>query len=145
NMWWEFCKEKILDIILLTETKTTKDSEKNIFIDQFLLAKKKLQDLEYKTWWSSVLEVNNNNIGSGLGLMIKTQLAQHVYKVKKFPGHGISILLSFKRKIVFQIIGIYVPNQYSNNNNTITPLQTWLHNQISQALSNNWISILLGN
>ncbi|CAG8777705.1 12107_t:CDS:2, partial [Dentiscutata erythropus] len=145
NMWWEFCEKKTLDIVLLTETKTTKDSEKNIFIDQVLLAKKRSQDPVYKTWWSSVLEANNNNMGSGLGLMIKTQLAQHVYKVNKFPGHGISILLSFKRKIVFQIVGIYVPNQYSNNNNTIAPLRTWLHNQISQALSNNWISILLGD
>ncbi|CAG8783166.1 25632_t:CDS:2, partial [Dentiscutata erythropus] len=87
----------------------------------------------------------NNNIGSGVGIMIKSNIAKHVYKIDKFEGHGICILLSFKGRVVFQIIGIYASNKYSSNNIILRKLKPWLYNHISQALSNNWISIIMGD
>ncbi|CAG8815606.1 1015_t:CDS:1, partial [Dentiscutata erythropus] len=141
--WWTYCLGEKLDIILLTETKTTKDSEKFIFYEQNKTDNPK--NSIYKIWWSSTTEAYNNNIGSGIGIMVKAHIAKHVYKIDKLDGHGICILLSFRGRIIFQIIGVYAPNKYSSNNAILRKLKPWLYNHISQALSNNWISIILGD
>jgi hypothetical protein len=142
--WWDYCIKENLDIVFITETKTTKTSEKYIFFEQINSKENKLNPT-YQLWWSSVAEAHNNNIGSGVGFMIKSTISKHVYKVDRFEGHGICILLSYRGKITFQMIGIYAPNKYSINNSQLGRLRTWLYNHISQALTNDWISIIMGD
>ncbi|CAG8784095.1 16295_t:CDS:2, partial [Dentiscutata erythropus] len=127
----------------INKTKTTKETEKFIFFEQNQISNS--QDPLYNIWWSSTTEAYNNNIGSGVSLMIKSNIAKHTYKIDKFEGHGICIFLSFKGRVVFQIIRIYTPNKYSSNNIILRKLKPWLYNHISQALSNNWISIIMGD
>ncbi|CAG8817040.1 11531_t:CDS:2, partial [Dentiscutata erythropus] len=114
NTWWNYCIEENFDVVLLTETKTTKEMEKFIFFEQNQTSN--LQDPLYNIWWSSTTEAYNNNIGSG-----------------------------FKGRVVFQIIRIYAPNKYSSNNTILRKLKPWFYNHIAQALSNNWISIIMGD
>ncbi|RHZ77019.1 hypothetical protein Glove_186g87 [Diversispora epigaea] len=105
----------------------------------------KVQDLTYQLWWLSITETDNNNIGSGIGFMLKSNITKHIYKVDRLEGHGISILLPYKGKTTIQLIGIYAPNKYSTNKNILRQLKPWLYNQVSQALSNDWISIIMGD
>src|SRR5688500_9313560 len=54
NSWWNYCIEENFDVVLLTETKTTKETEKFIFFEQNQTSNP--QDPLYNIWWSSTTE-----------------------------------------------------------------------------------------
>ena len=47
----------------------------------------------YKTWWENADE---NYSSAGVGIMVKTELSKHIYKVHKEKGRLIAIDMKFK-------------------------------------------------
>src|SRR5215204_4882146 len=68
-----FYKERKIDIIGITETKLNRNNRKICMnnIDS------------YKTWWKTN---ENNTMGSGEDIMVKSELAKHIHKVHKCKG-----------------------------------------------------------
>ncbi|KAG9289007.1 hypothetical protein G9A89_015556 [Geosiphon pyriformis] len=51
--------------------------------------------------------LNNGYLGAGIAIFMNSSLAQHVFKIKKVPGHIILLCLFFKGKVSVLIIGLY--------------------------------------
>src|SRR6185295_981291 len=71
--WVHACIEEDLDIIGLTETKLKPQYCKPIS-NKINAMRINSSNTTYKSWWSSTEQVQ----GSGVGIMVKTELAKHV-------------------------------------------------------------------
>ena len=140
QLWWQYCIENKLDIVVLTETKLIKRNEWTTFYNSDKTTTENIKS--YSTWWASKTKGGR---GSGVGIMVCSELAPHVYKIDRFKARAICIYLSFKGKFKVQIIAVYAPTRTTAHKKDIKELNFWLTNKYSEALSKNMISIALGD
>ncbi|CAG8698459.1 989_t:CDS:2, partial [Dentiscutata erythropus] len=142
--WWNFCIENNLDIIAIIETKLIKRHEWTIFNNQKKKSSNTIIDntKTYHTWWASK---ETRGSGSGVGIMVCSDIAQHVYKIDRFEARAICLYLSFNGKCTVQLIATYAPTQQPKYRNEIKELNKWLTNKLGEALSKDMISIVLGD
>jgi ribonuclease HI/endonuclease/exonuclease/phosphatase family metal-dependent hydrolase len=116
NIFKTFYKEKKIDIIGITETKLNRNNGKICMnnIDS------------YKTWWETNEE---NTMGSGVGIMVKSELAKHIHKVHKSKGRLIAIDMKFKGHSDIRIINVYVESndaEKQQRKETVQTLVSWI-------------------
>jgi len=131
NIFKTFYKEKKIDIIGITETKLNRNNGKICMnnIDS------------YKTWW----ETNEDNtMGSGVGIMVKSELAKHIHKVHKCKGRLIAVDMKFKEHSDVKIINIYVESNDAEKQQRTETIQT-LVNWIQQGKRLNKKLIIMGD
>ncbi|CAG8625608.1 10749_t:CDS:2, partial [Diversispora eburnea] len=73
----------------------------------------------YHTWWTSK---ETQGSGSGVGIMVYSDIAQHVYKIDRFKARAICLYLSFNGKCTVQLIATYAPTQQLKYRNEIKEL-----------------------
>src|SRR5215212_11179261 len=130
NIFKTFYKEKKIDIIGITEIKLNRNNGKICMnnIDS------------YKTWW----ETNEDNtMGSGVGIMVKSELAKHIHKVHKCKGRLIAVDMKFKGHSDVRIINVYVESNKADKQQRKETVQT-LVNWIQQGKQLNKKLIVIG-
>jgi Endonuclease/Exonuclease/phosphatase family. len=116
-LFFQFCQEKNIDIIGITETSLPpnhyiKDEEHN-----------------YQIWTSNP---TTQYTGAGVGIAVANKWAQHVYNIKEHSNRGIYIDMAFKGKISYRIINIYNPSNQTNKKER-QELYNWLNKSINEA------------
>lgn len=69
----------------------------------------------YQVW---INDDNGKRTGNGTAILIKKNLAKHVYKVDYPPGYGIAFTFTFKGKYKLTFLNFYYPS--ITKHNTIT-------------------------
>ena len=95
----------------------------------------------YKTWWKTNEE---NTMGSGVGIMMKSELAKHIHKVHKCKGQLIAVDMKFKGHSDVRIINVYVENNEADKQQRKETVQT-LVNWIQQGKQLNKKLIVMGD
>jgi exonuclease III len=137
--WVQACIEEDVDVIGLTETKLLQSSCKSL---NYAISFQKFENSEvsYKSWWST----SDQSKGSGVGVMIKSDLAKHVYKIECWKGYAICIDLAFKRGIKMRIMVIYYPATYKKNSIRVK-LTNWCNDKIIRDLNPNFYQVIMGD
>ena len=92
-IWNDYCIKNNIDIAIITETQINSQTSTKYW-----------KFKKYDSWW------NNSTKGAGILLLIKKEIAHHIFKIQTFPGRGICADLNFKGKTTIRIIGIYYPS-----------------------------------
>src|SRR5271170_3845852 len=93
DLWFQYCHNKNWDIIISTETNGTHSQSTHWKFNH------------YQSWWS----YGTNNLGQGLDISLKSNLAKHTFKIQEWAGHIICIDLAFSQKRYLRILGVYYP------------------------------------
>jgi exonuclease III/ribonuclease HI len=117
-----------IDIACLTETKLSAE-----------IAKQRMKS--FTNWTSFWSHDENHPKGSGIGLIIRKNIGQHVFTWKEICGRSIIATLKFKRKTNITIIGIYGPANATNKKT----IKNILIKQYNEALKANSHILALGD
>ena len=84
----------------------------------------------YECTWTS----DNQNIGSGIGIALKTDLAQRIIHKEYIDGRAIKIDLAFPQKKYLRIIGVYSSAKVPERRKFETKITKWLN----KLQNDNW-------
>jgi exonuclease III len=126
DLWFQYCHNKNWDIIISTETD---DSHQQSTY---------WKSNHYQSWWSH----GTNNLGQGLGISLKSNLAKHTFKIQEWAGRIISIDLAFPQKRYLRILGVYYPTGINPLKQTVFDKVTKL---ITEASNRDWHIIIAGD
>jgi exonuclease III len=137
--WVRACMEEDIDIIGLTETKLTQSSCKSV---STTINSLKFEESEttYKSWWST----SEKSKGSGVGILIKSNLAKHVYKIEYWKGYAMCLDLIFKHGKKMRLIVIYYPSN-PQKRKIRSKLTKWCEDRIIKMLDPNFYQIVMGD
>jgi exonuclease III len=125
EIWFNIWDTYKWDIIITTET-NSKD-----FMTKFW------KKAAYECTWTS----DNQNIGSGIGIALKTDLAQRIIHKEYIDGRAIKIDLAFPQKKYLRIIGVYSPAKLPERRKFEIKITKWLN----KLQNDNWETILAGD
>lgn len=100
-------KQENIDIMILTETNSSKDKLKHM---------NKLQT-KYKIF-ETPTPTANKGLGYGVAIILSKQIETHVYQHNSYKSYDSSLKLSFKGKNFVNIIGIYNPQRINKTEKT---------------------------
>jgi exonuclease III len=116
------------DIVGISETKLKESATNFAFKEQAI----------YKCFWSS------NDLeprGTGVGLLIKKDIAKHIQKVFRFNGRLLSVTLLFKGMSHILIIQVYLPSDKKSSR----IYQTQIRKLIAEETKKNTNIIIMGD
>ena len=97
---------------------------------------------QFHGFFGTPLQASSQTTGYGVGLLLKQNLANHIFRHEIILNRIIVVDLQFAKKQKMRIINAYIPPADANAKKTIHSI---IFDQIKLAVSNNYHIILLGD